>query len=370
MFNENREGVEEMTKPTIVDFFAGIGGIRMGFEREGFKCIYSNEINPFCAITYKKNFGDDPTGDITIINEKDLPNFDVFLGGFPCQSFSIAGRKLGFNDTRGTMFFHIARILKEKKPKAFLLENVKNLQRHDKGNTLQTILNVLKNDLDYNVTCKVLNAKHFGVPQNRERIYIVGFRKDVFNGEFIFPTGNGNVKLKDFLEKNVPLKYFISKKRLKGMKAHKARHQSKGNGFGYDILDPDNVAKAIVVGAMGRERNLVKDCASLTQHKKDPEYENKNTEECVRYLTPREYARLQGFTDDFEIPVSNAQAYKQFANSVAIPVIGAVAKEMKKVLKCVQITFHCNLPVKFPEKETNLRQNLLELWKIIENYQT
>lgn len=322
---------EEMTKPTIVDFFAGIGGIRIGFEREGFKCVYPNEINPFCAITYKKNFGDDPIGDITIINEKEMPNFDVFLGGFPCQSFSIAGKKLGFNDTRGTMFFHIARILKEKKPKAFLLENVKNLERHDKGNTLQVILNVLKNELNYNVSYKILNAKDFGVPQHRQRIYIVGFRKDVFDGTFEFPSGNGKVKLKDILEKNVPLKYFISKRRLVGMKRHKARHESKGNGFGYEVLDWNDAANAIVVGGMGRERNMVKDCASLEKHKEEPGFQDKN-EDCIRYLTPRECARLQGFPDSFEIPVSNAQAYKQFANSVAVPVIGAIAKQMKKQL--------------------------------------
>ncbi|VVB67030.1 Modification methylase MthTI [Candidatus Norongarragalina meridionalis] len=318
-------------KPTVADFFAGIGGIRLGFEQAGFDAVYSNEIDDFCGITYKENFGIDPKGDITKINAEELPDFDVFVGGFPCQAFSIAGRKLGFDDTRGTLFFDVARILKTKRPKAFLLENVKNLEGHEHGNTIKVILRALRAELDYNVSYAVLNAKDYGVPQNRERIYIVGFRKDVFDGMFPFPGPSKRSKLASILEKNVPLKYFISKKRLAGMKKHRARHEAMGHGFGYEVLDPEKTAKAIVVGGMGRERNLIKDCGSLRKHEGDAGFEAKN-DECLRYLTPREYARLQGFPDSFKIPVSNAQAYKQFANSVAVPVIVAIAKEMRKEL--------------------------------------
>lgn len=320
--------------PKVVDFFAGIGGIRLGFEQAEFDCVFSNEIDPYCCITYKENFGDDPKGDITKLNPSDIkPEFDVFVGGFPCQAFSIAGRKLGFEDTRGTLFFDIVKILKDKNPKAFLLENVKNLKSHDKGKTFATILNVLENDLKYNVAVKILNAKDFGVAQNRERVYIVGFRKDVFSEKFEFPESTNDKKvLKDILEKNVPIKYFISKKRLEGMKRHKARHAAKGNGFGYGVLDPNDVSKTIVIGGMGRERNLVVDTDSYLKHKKDPAFKDKNTE-AIRYLTPREYARLQGFPEEYKIPVSNAQAYKQFANAVAVPVIKEIAKKMKKILE-------------------------------------
>ncbi len=320
-------------KFAIIDLFAGIGGMRLGFERTGaFKTVYSNEINKFCAVTYKENFGDDPTGDITKTDAKSIPSFDVLVGGFPCQAFSIAGQKNGFADTRGTLFFDIVRILKEKKPKAFLLENVKNLERHDKGRTMKIILRTLKETLNCNVSYAILNAKNFGVPQNRERVYIVGFRKDVFNGLFGFPIGNKHSELKDILEENVPLRFFISKKRFEGMKRHKERHLSKGQGFGYGVLNPNECSHALVVGGMGRERNLVKDCESLKKHKKDPKFTEKN-EECLRYLTPRECARLQGFDDSFKIPVSNVQAYKQFANSVPLPVVEAIAKNMRKILE-------------------------------------
>lgn len=320
-------------KPAVVDFFAGIGGIRLGFEQAEFECVFSNEIDPYCCITYKENFGEDPKGDITKLNPNDIkPKFDVFVGGFPCQAFSIAGRKLGFEDTRGILFFDIVKILKDKNPKAFLLENVKNLKSHDKGKTFATILNVLENELDYNVSVKVLNAKNFGVAQNRERVYIVGFRKDVFSGKFEFPeSANSKKVLKDILEKNVPIKYFISKKRLEGMKRHKARHAAKGNGFGYGVLDANDVSKTIVIGGMGRERNLVVDMESYLKQKNDPAFKDKNTE-AIRYLTPREYARLQGFPEEYKIPVSNAQAYKQFANAVAVPVIKEIATKMKKIL--------------------------------------
>jgi DNA (cytosine-5)-methyltransferase 1 len=349
MSRKNKKSVE-LNEPTFADFFAGIGGIRLGFEHARFKCVYSNEIDPFCAITYKANFGDDPTGDITRVIPEELPDFDVFVGGFPCQAFSIAGRKLGFEDTRGTLFFKIAGILKAKRPKAFLLENVKNLKRHDQGKTFATILNVLQNDLDYNVSFEIRNAKDFGVPQNRERVYIVGFRKDVFNGKFEFPNGKKHVPLKKILEKHVPLKYFISKVRFEGMKRHRARHEAKGHGFGYEVLDPNGVSKAIVVGGMGRERNLIRDLESFNEHRGEPGFEKKNTEG-LRVLTPREYARLQGYKQSFKIPVSNAQAYKQFANSVAVPVIYQIATKINDLI-CSRSTALPNRPVGLKVKLT------------------
>jgi DNA (cytosine-5)-methyltransferase 1 len=334
MYSENTKGDGAMKRIfTTVDFFAGIGGIRKAFEDEGFINVFSNEIDDFACKTYEANFRENPKGDITKLESSNVPNHDVLLAGFPCQSFSIAGRMLGFEDTRGTLFFDIARILKDKNPKAFLLENVKNLKNHDEGKTFQVIKNTLENDLGYNTFAEVLNAKEFGLPQNRERIIIVGFRKDFGIEKFDFPHSNGiKKKLSEILEKNVPLKYFISKRRYLGMKNHKKRHESKGHGFGYRILDSEGVAGAIVVGGMGRERNLVIDRDSFQRLKKEKGFETKN-EDAIRYLTPREYARLQGYDDSFEIPVSNAQAYKQFANSVPIPMIREIAKIIKNVLE-------------------------------------
>ena len=327
---------------TFIDLFAGIGGFRFGLEAVGGKCLWSSERDKHAQKTYEAWHGDMPYGDITKIPPGEIPDHDVLAAGFPCQPFSIAGvskkkslgKPHGFNDvTQGTLFFLLATIIEIKRPPVILLENVKNLERHDGGKTLKAILDILRKELGYNVKYAILNAKDFGVPQNRERIYLVGFRKDVFDGTFAFPAPKLNkIKLNDVLEKHVPLKYFISKIRLKGMKKHKARHEAKGNGFGYEVLSPNGVSKALVVGGMGRERNLVKDCASLKEHADEPDFKNRNAE-CLRYLTPREYARLQGFPDSFKIPVSNAQAYKQFGNSVAVPVIKAVALAMKSKIQ-------------------------------------
>jgi DNA (cytosine-5)-methyltransferase 1 len=324
------------TKFTTADFFAGIGGIRIAFENECFVNVFSNEIDEFACKTYESNFGENPKGDVTKIKFSEIPDHDVFLAGFPCQSFSIAGRKLGFEDTRGTLFFDIARILKEKKPYAFLLENVKNLKTHDKGKTFQAIKNTLENDIGYNIFVEILNAKNFGLPQNRERVIIVGFRRDLGISTFNFPHSNGfKKKLSEILDTNVPLKYFISEKRYAGMRNHKMRHENKGNGFGYRILDSEGIAGAIVVGGMGRERNLVIDRKSFEKLRNEKGFELKS-KEAIRYLTPRECARLQGFEDSFKIPVSDTQAYKQFANSVPIPMISAVAREIRKILENIK----------------------------------
>lgn len=317
---------------TSIDLFAGIGGIRKAFEYEGFEAVFSNEIDQFACQTYEANFGSNPCGDIKELQTSTIPDHDILLGGFPCQAFSIAGAKMGFEDTRGTLFFEVARILKDKRPRAFVLENVKNLLSHDNGKTFKVIKNTLEKDLHYTVFYKILNAKDFGVPQNRERIIIVGFREDLNIHDFAFPNGGNERKtLADILEKDVPLRYFISKVRLKGMEKHKKKHEDLGHGFGYRVLDKNGISGAIVVGGMGRERNLVKDEKSYEKLKGIEGIEEKN-DQAIRYLTPREYARLQGFPDSFKIPVSNAQAYKQFANSVAVPMIRAVAKEVKKVL--------------------------------------
>ena len=318
---------------TIVDFFAGIGGLRLAFEKENCVAVFSNEIDDFACETYEANFGANPKGDITTLDAQQVPDHDILLAGFPCQAFSLAGAKKGFDDTRGTLFFDLARIIKAKKPKAFLLENVKNLLSHDQGKTFMVIKNTLERDLGYRIFYKVLNARNFGVPQNRERIIIVGFRKDLGIHNFEFPLKDGEAKtLAEILETDVPLNFFISKVRFRGMQNHKKKHLAKGHGFGYRVLDPEGISGTIVVGGMGRERNLVCDKASFLKLKGMRGIGIKSRR-AIRYLTPREYARLQGFPDTFKIPVSNAQAYKQFANSVAVPMMEEVAKNILKILE-------------------------------------
>lgn len=328
---EGKEFTSMITYKTI-DLFAGIGGIRLGFELTNrTENVLSVEMDKYACQTYEANFGDNPYGDVTKIKEEELEDFDILLAGFPCQAFSIAGRRLGFEDTRGTLFFDVARIIKYKRPKAFLLENVKGLVNHKGGKTLETILHVLENELNYKVFVKVLNAKDYGLPQNRERIYIVGF--DHQEIDFQFPTYNGpsNV-LRDILEEHeVSSKYYLSDTYLETLKAHRKRHESKGNGFGYQILDYDGISNAIVVGGMGRERNLIID-ERLTDFTPKTKIKGEINKEFVRSLTPREWARLQGFPDTFVIPVSDTQAYKQFGNSVAVNVINHLAKEMITVL--------------------------------------
>ena len=308
---------------TQIDLFAGIGGIRQGFQRCGGKTVFSSEIDKFAQKTYRINYGETPSGDITAINPKDIPDHDILLAGFPCQPFSQAGLKKGFDDTRGTLFFNIASILKEKRPKAFLLENVKQLKGHDKGKTIQVILNTLA-ELNYYVPePQILNAYHFGVPQNRERIIIVGFNKkylpEDFN-EFQYPIGNidANVCVGNILEDNVPDKYTISDKLYQGHLTRKEKHKEKGNGFGFCLFDYDSKYTNTISARYYKDGSE----ALIKQENKNP-----------RMLTPRECARLQGFAEDFIIPVSNAQAYKQFGNSVCINVIEAVAKNMIEYMK-------------------------------------
>jgi len=320
----------------FIDLFAGIGGFRLAFQNLGGKCIFSSEWDEQAKKTYQANFGELPFGDITKVETKKFipKNFDILCAGFPCQAFSIAGRRGGFEDTRGTLFFDVAQIIKERKPSAIFLENVKGLLNHDKGKTLSTILNVLREDLGYFVPePKILNAKDFGVPQNRERIFIVGFRKDLEINEFKYPEPlNFKVSFKDVKEKKtVSVKYYLSEQYLSTLVKHKERHESKGNGFGFEIIDDKKIANAVVCGGMGRERNLVydfrlKDFTPITHIK------GRVNREGIRKMTPREWARLQGFPDSFMIPVADASAYKQFGNSVAVPAIQATAEKIIQLI--------------------------------------
>lgn len=322
----------ENPKFTFIDLFAGIGGFRMAMQNLGGKCVFSSEWDSQAQKTYLLNYGEVPFGDITKEYTKSFipDDFDILCAGFPCQAFSLAGKRLGFEETRGTLFFDVAEILRRKRPKAFFLENVKGLLIHDKGKTIQTILKVLREDLDYYVPDpQIVNAMNFGVPQHRERVYIVGFRKDQNVHEFNYPRPTDKTKtFADIKEKDaVSAKYYLSTQYMKTLIAHKERHAAKGNGFGYEIIPDDGVANAIVVGGMGRERNLVidnrlEDFTPVTNIKGEINHDG------IRRMTPREWARLQGFPDKFIIGVADASAYKQFGNSVAVPAIQATAQEI------------------------------------------
>ena len=302
----------------FIDLFAGIGGMRIAFEKAGGKCVFSSEWNKFSQQTYEANFGDVPDGDITKIDAKDIPNHDILAGGFPCQPFSIAGvsskkalgRKHGFEDeTQGTLFFDIVRIIREKKPRAFLLENVKNLKGHDKGNTFRVIMKKLREDLGYDVHYKIVDASSV-VPQHRERIFIVGFKKPM---DFEFPKLIGKrPKLADVLEKRVGKKYTLTDGTWAALQRHKEAHQKKNQGFGYTLADKNKIANTL-------SARYYKDGAEILipQGKRNP-----------RRLTPRECARIMGFSEKFKIVVSDTQAYRQFGNAVVVPVVEQIAKSM------------------------------------------
>jgi len=295
----------------FIDLFAGIGGIRLGFERHFGSCVFSSELDKFAQLTYKENFDHLPAGDITKIHETMIPKFDILLAGFPCQPFSNAGLKKGFEDSRGTLFFDIARIMNHHKPKVVFLENVKGFRSHNKGQTFATIKRILE-EMGYKIYFQVLNAKDFGVPQNRERIYIIGFLDDV---DFKFPEPlNKKVKLGHILDKKINEKYTISDKLWAGHQRRKIEHKQKGNGFGYSMFNEDSEYTSTI------SARYYKDGSEILIEQK-----NKNP----RKLTPREAARLQGFPESFKIPVSDNQAYKQFGNSVCIPVIEAIANSIK-----------------------------------------
>ncbi|MEZ4104083.1 MAG: DNA cytosine methyltransferase [Candidatus Paceibacterota bacterium] len=299
----------------IIDLFAGIGGIRLGFEQHGGESVFSSEWDKHAQVTYQANFDEIPYGDITQIKPDEVPSFDILLGGFPCQPFSQAGLKKGFADTRGTLFFDVARIVNHHRPRVVFLENVKRFKTHDKGNTFNVVKTVLE-EMGYEVHAKVLNARDFGVPQNRERIYIVAFLGET-NFEFPEPLGV-QTRLGDILEKNVDDKYTLSDKLWAGHQRRKKEHAEKGYGFGYSMFNDDSVYTSTISARYYKDGSEI----LIEQKGKNP-----------RKLTPREAARLQGYPDNFVIPVSDAQAYKQFGNSVAVPVINAIAKNVVKEMK-------------------------------------
>lgn len=306
----------------FIDLFAGIGGIRLGFE-QGFnhntEFVFASEVNKYSCQTYQTNFNHKPDGDITTISETEIPSFDVLLAGFPCQPFSQAGLKLGFNDSRGTLFFDIARIVKHHQPKVVFLENVKGFRNHDKGRTFQVVKNTLE-ELGYVVYQTVLNAKDFGVPQNRERIYIVAFSDRQIN--FKFPTGlKTTTRLGDILEDTPTEKHTISDRLWAGHQRRKLEHIEKGNGFGYSLFNHESSYTSTISARYYKDGSEI----LIEQPGKNP-----------RKLTVREAARLQGFPDTFEIPVSDSQAYRQFGNSVAVPVVSAIAKQIYQALTIKQ----------------------------------
>ena len=310
------------------------------------KCEYVNGLysksrqTNFVQKSYMSNYNIDVNKfyqDILLLDGTDyVGKVDLFDGGSPCQRFSIAGARGGFEDTRGTLFFDVAEILRRYQPKAFFLENVKGLVIHDKGRTFKTILNTL-DEVGYVVPdAEIVNAMYFGVPQHRERIFIVGFRKDlgISKADFKYPEQKEvTKKWIDVREENaVPAKYYLSTQYIQTLINHKARHEAKGNGFGYDIIPDDGIAHAIVVGGMGRESNLVIDFRQ-TDLTPTTRIKGEVNRQGWRKMTPREWARLQGYPDTFDIVVADASAYKQFGNSVAVPAIQATAEQILKTLK-------------------------------------
>ncbi|MCK9338243.1 MAG: DNA cytosine methyltransferase [Arcobacteraceae bacterium] len=308
------------TQYKVIDLFAGVGGIRLGFQqafKDKVQFVFSSEIDKYAQQTYKANFGEIPHGDITQIEAEDIPKHDIILAGFPCQAFSIAGHRKGFEDTRGTLFFHVARIAKHHKPKLIFLENVKGFRNHDKGNTFKVVKQTLE-DLGYKVFADVLNAKYFGVPQNRERIYIVAFLDKNINFDFEkIKRIKKTSKLGNILDKHVDDKYTISDKLWAGHQRRKIEHKAKGNGFGYCMFNEEAEYTSTISARYYKDGSEI----LIEQQDKNP-----------RKLTPREAGRLQGFPNDFKIPVSDTQSYRQFGNSVAVPVIEELANNIKKLL--------------------------------------
>lgn len=331
---------------TFIDLFAGIGGIRKAFEMNGGACVFTSEWDSYAQKTYHANFADgqEINGDIQTVEAKQIPDHDVLLAGFPCQPFSIAGvskknslgREHGFSDvTQGTLFFDVARIIAEKQPAAFVLENVKNLKSHDKGNTFEVIMHTLREELGYHVSYKIIDGQHW-TPQHRERIIIVGFREETgFNWDALQLPEKGQIKINSILhktdgtepyiaedgdrffnfeERQVLDKYTLSEKLWSYLQAYAAKHKAKGNGFGYGLVYPDSISRTL-------SARYYKDGSEILVW----QGEHKNP----RRLTPRECARLMGFPDDFKIPVSDTRAYKQFGNSVVMPVFAEVARIMK-----------------------------------------
>ena len=337
---EMREAVPDAAAFTFIDLFAGIGGMRIAYEKAGGHCVYSNEWNKYCQQTYFANFGEQPDGDITKVEANRIPDHDILVAGFPCQPFSIAGvskkqslgRATGFEDkTQGTLFFDICRIIKAKRPKAFMLENVKNLKSHDRGRTFRIITEALE-ELDYEVFHAVLDGQNY-VPQHRERILIVGFDRKRYGRDIGFRFNITPVEpkpvIKGILDKEVDDKYTLTDHLWTYLQNYAAKHRAAGNGFGYGIADPDGVARTL-------SARYYKDGSEIliAQEGKNP-----------RRLTPRECARLQGFPDSFIIPVSDTQAYKQFGNSVVVPLMINVAELVVKKMETLEKELKASAPV-------------------------
>ena len=319
--SKSKEKVPENADFTFIDLFAGIGGMRIAYENAGGHCVYSNEWNKYCQQTYFANFGEQPDGDITKVDASSIPDHDILVAGFPCQPFSIAGvskknslgRATGFEDkTQGTLFFDICRILKEKRPKAFMLENVKNLCSHDRGRTFKVITEAL-DELEYSIFYKVLDGQNY-VPQHRERILIVGFDRrrygDLIGFNFNLTPVDPKPVMRDILENDVDEKYTLSDKLWQYLQDYANKHKAAGNGFGYGLADPNGISRTLSARYNKDGSEIL-----IAQDGKNP-----------RRLTPRECARLQGFPDSFKIPVSDTQAYKQFGNAVVVPLMTDVAK--------------------------------------------
>ncbi|AIL32940.1 DNA cytosine methyltransferase [Basilea psittacipulmonis] len=315
---------------TFIDLFAGIGGFHQALSSVGANCVYASEWDKHAAKTYYENYHIMPVGDITQIKAEDIPTHDILCAGFPCQAFSISGKQRGFEDTRGTLFFDIARIVAHHHPKILLLENVKNLVKHNNGHTLSTIVSTLK-ELKYDVYYQVLNASHFGVPQNRERIYFVAFRQDLNVKRFHMPKPpHTPVTLIDFLEAHPDIRP-ITRSDISINKSYQAETDMFGNpiapnrpiqigflgkgGQGERIYHP--LGHAITLSAYGGGVGAKTGLYQINGQ--------------IRKLTPRECARLQGFPDNFKITASKSQAYQQFGNSVAIPVLKALLKEIEAI---------------------------------------
>lgn len=333
-------------KFTFIDLFAGIGGFRIAMQKCGGECVFTSEFDPAAQKTYEANFGDVPYGDITKqeTHDKIPAKFDIVCAGFPCQAFSLAGKRLGFKDlykgmSRGTLFAEVVKICEKHRPKAVFCENVKGLYIHDKGNTFKVIKNEFES-IGYRFYYKILNSKDYGVPQHRERIYMVAFRNDYAEGdyEFQFPEPIGcNLTLNDIREHNVSAKYYLSEVYVETLRRHRARHEAAGHGFGYIIRGWDGVSGAIVCGGMGRETNLLRE-ENGTPVGLVPETHIRGAinAEGIRKMTPREWARLQGFPEEFKFVLSDVHLYKQFGNSVSIPVIEAISRQIVSHIKEVE----------------------------------